>query len=46
MILATIIVFAFSGLLFAAAVAAVFHAGEKDGICKYGYLDDDEKEGD
>ena len=38
-----IIFIIFSIIFFIAAVCAVFKSGEKDGICKYGYMEEENK---
>lgn len=38
-----IIFIIFSIIFFIAAVGAVFKSGEKDGICKYGYMEDEKQ---
>lgn len=37
----TIIIILFAALMFAGAVNAVFKGGENEGICKYGYIEED-----
>lgn len=42
----SILITLFAVVLFVAAVGVIFKSGEKEGICKYGYLDEEEKRGD
>ena len=41
MIIGIILVYLFAVVLFVAAVGVVFKSGEKEGICKYGYSEED-----
>lgn len=36
----------FAVVMLMAAVGVVFRNGEKEGICKYGYLEEEERNGD
>lgn len=36
----------FTVVMLMAAVGVVFKSGEKEGICKYGYLEEEERNGD
>lgn len=40
-----IIIGLFALVMGMAAVGVVFKSGEKEGICKYGYLEEEEKDG-
>lgn len=40
-----IIVGLFAAVMGAGAVCVVFHGGEKEGICKYDYMEDQENNG-
>ena len=39
-----ILISLFAVLMFAGAVCVVFKGGEKEGICQYGYLDEENEE--
>ena len=40
-----ILITLFAVVMLMAAVGVVFKSGEKEGICKYGYLEEEEKDG-
>lgn len=42
MIIGTILIYLFAVVMGVAAVGVVFKSGEKEGICKYGYLEEKE----
>lgn len=42
MIIGTIFIYLFAVVIGVAAVGVVFKSGEKEGICKYGYLEEKE----
>lgn len=39
----TIILIAFAVIMFVGGAGVVFKSGEKEGICKYGYMEDENK---
>ena len=42
MVIGTILIYLFALVMGWAAVGVVFRSGEKEGICKYGYLEEKE----